>query len=94
MRHVVELRKCTVLLHSWDSSSLGFLYAPDNLWAPERKKQPDLAAGVGTAQGAVLNEMGNTSPYLSTNVHLDWLNAASCEPNGDSMAQVPWARCG
>jgi hypothetical protein len=93
MRHVVELGK------SWDSSSLGFLYAPDNLWSPERS-----FAAVGTAHGAVLNARETMSPYHSTTVRLHWLNASSCEPHGDSSRchgqaavdaqQVPWASCG
>ena len=69
--------------------------APKHLWTNGHRK-PNLAAVVGTPHGVMLNVMvpRTMSPYLSTNVHLDWLNAASCEPNGDSMAQVPWARCG
>ena len=79
---------------SWDSSSAGFLYAPDNLWSAQTRST--LVAGAGTPPGAALNAMMTTGPYQSSKVLSDWVSP-SCEgeSDGGSVTQmVPWARCG
>ena len=107
VRDFVELRGGAAAevssLRTWDSSSVGFLYAPDRLWSAQTGST--LAAGAASPQEVVLNAMATTgpyqsTPYQSTRVLSDWLDP-SCESEdpshshpGNWSQEVPWSRCG